>query len=471
MGRTPEQMGAVDSRAFGVFYYDPTDDTAADNGGTVVVDSAGRRFRRHYSGHVDVRWFGAVGDGVTDDTAAIQSAVDAAAGGTVRCAPNATHVITSTIHIPPGVTLNATGSTLAAASDFHMVEAASGSRVIGGTYRGSGTIDAPSDGAAAVRAVGAFDVVVSGISVSRIDLAVQLANCSHVTVDGVTVEGGPEQRNGDGVTFHGCRNVQVSRVTCRSLNKVAVYASVGADLAQNSGITVSDVTVEGRPGAPFSCAVQIRACDGASISNIVARDTVYGAVSIQQYDTDGACVIQDIVCSGIVSTNSSRYGFFVSGAALPGQTRRLTFFGVRINTSATDASAAQPGAVIDSVADVALHGLSVTGTAHNCGLQLSSCTGVSATGLRVSDSHREGVLVVGCDGVCIEGVVITGSNMAGSGYNDILVTQSLHVSVGGFVCRSPAWAPVFIDSTCAKCAMGHGVASGQQHASENRGAQ
>lgn len=60
----------------GVFRYAPDDSDTADNGGTVVVTASGHRFHRESSGALNVRWFGAVGDGVTDDADAIQAAVD-----------------------------------------------------------------------------------------------------------------------------------------------------------------------------------------------------------------------------------------------------------------------------------------------------------------------------------------------------------------------------------------------------------
>lgn len=62
----------------GRFNRDTTDTTTADNGGTVIVDGSGRRWKRLYGGPLRVGWFGAVGDGVTDDTAAINSTATAA---------------------------------------------------------------------------------------------------------------------------------------------------------------------------------------------------------------------------------------------------------------------------------------------------------------------------------------------------------------------------------------------------------
>lgn len=58
-----------------------------DNGGTLIVDALGRSWARIFIGAVYPQWWGAVADGVADDTAAIQSAVNAvglAGGGLVR---------------------------------------------------------------------------------------------------------------------------------------------------------------------------------------------------------------------------------------------------------------------------------------------------------------------------------------------------------------------------------------------------
>ena len=65
--------------AFGsnIFRWNPTS-TEDDNGGTIIkLDSvATGRYELQYDGAVNVKWFGAKGDGVTDDTAAIQNALN-----------------------------------------------------------------------------------------------------------------------------------------------------------------------------------------------------------------------------------------------------------------------------------------------------------------------------------------------------------------------------------------------------------
>lgn len=75
-----------------------------DNGVTILPTGDGSAaWVREYSGPVDVRWFGAVGDGVTDDTAAIQAALNSVngnRGGRVLLGPYQYRYSTLTISQP-----------------------------------------------------------------------------------------------------------------------------------------------------------------------------------------------------------------------------------------------------------------------------------------------------------------------------------------------------------------------------------
>ncbi|MDF2713736.1 MAG: hypothetical protein K0R28_661 [Paenibacillus sp.] len=86
----------------GPFTYDPSDTTSANNTGTVLVSASGARFKRLYTGRAEVKWFGAKGDGTTDDTAAIQAAFDYIAGSPSRSLffSEGVYMISDTVTVP-----------------------------------------------------------------------------------------------------------------------------------------------------------------------------------------------------------------------------------------------------------------------------------------------------------------------------------------------------------------------------------
>lgn len=55
----------------GTFVYDSTDTTSPDDGAEIIVDAAGKRHKRQWSGWFDFRWAGAKGDGSTDNAVPI----------------------------------------------------------------------------------------------------------------------------------------------------------------------------------------------------------------------------------------------------------------------------------------------------------------------------------------------------------------------------------------------------------------
>lgn len=59
----------------GWWQYDPSDTTSTDDGGTVLL-SGSARWKRVYNGPAFAEWWGAVGDGTTNDSAAWQAAID-----------------------------------------------------------------------------------------------------------------------------------------------------------------------------------------------------------------------------------------------------------------------------------------------------------------------------------------------------------------------------------------------------------
>lgn len=87
----------------GQFVWDSSS-SDADNGGTIIAPDAGGvgRWRRIYSGAINVKWFGAKGDDVANDTTAISNAKSAATSGVP-------------LYFPAGTYRNAATTTISAA--------------------------------------------------------------------------------------------------------------------------------------------------------------------------------------------------------------------------------------------------------------------------------------------------------------------------------------------------------------------
>lgn len=79
----------------GFFQRDDADTTSADNGGTIIVDASGRRWKRNFEGAMFIEWFGADPTGSADSTAPIQSAI--ASGAKNIYVPPGLYKITSTV--------------------------------------------------------------------------------------------------------------------------------------------------------------------------------------------------------------------------------------------------------------------------------------------------------------------------------------------------------------------------------------
>lgn len=152
----------------GFLYRDPLDLTTPDNGGTVFVDAAGNRWKRKSTKGVRVGWFGATGDGITDDTSAIQSAIDSSEN---IFFDSGTYYITSTLLISASKTLKlAPGAKIITPSTISSPAikiTASDVTVLGGSIdlqKSSTTVDT---NVAGIEASSADNLVVRGVSVTN----------------------------------------------------------------------------------------------------------------------------------------------------------------------------------------------------------------------------------------------------------------------------------------------------------------
>jgi hypothetical protein len=103
----------------GVFSWVTTN--AIDDGGTIIVanrslgsQTAGPHWKRIYSGAIDPRWFGVIGNGIADDAGALARAAAAiAAGGTIAFSPGQ-YKLSSSITFGEAISLEFTGGALLA---------------------------------------------------------------------------------------------------------------------------------------------------------------------------------------------------------------------------------------------------------------------------------------------------------------------------------------------------------------------
>lgn len=85
----------------GIFQYDSTDTTSADNGATIIVDASARRWKRMFDQEVNILWWGADPTGVVDSSAAFTSAWQFIAA-TLENPYTNTFIVYSSLKIPQG---------------------------------------------------------------------------------------------------------------------------------------------------------------------------------------------------------------------------------------------------------------------------------------------------------------------------------------------------------------------------------
>lgn len=234
--------------------------------------------------------YNATGDGVTDDTAAIQAAIDmvSGTGGTVQI-PDGTYMINPvakssvrshgleidgamTVSLSPGATLQA----IATSSDTYAVimiyPGASNVSVVGGTIQGERSAHLGTTGewgmGIYVGNTGGSNVFLQGItSVDAWGDGFYVSGGTNVTVCNVTANN--NRRNGMSII-----NVNGMTVTNSAFkNTAGTPPEAGIDIEPDAGETVNNVTISGSQflgnhGAGFTSGVRFALAGSAAVTNV-----------------------------------------------------------------------------------------------------------------------------------------------------------------------------------------------------------
>ena len=264
-----------------------TSQGSTSSGPMAIQDSAGTWYNLVLNNEpISVGWFGAKGDGTTDDTAAINASIIAvnAAGGGAVIFPHGTFMVNPTanssggnqgitvlsnvgFYIPPGVTIQATTQSLS-------------------TY-------------AIFKGVGVTNVKFSGLG------TVNGERATHI---------GSTGQFGMGIWFENSSNIQISGITVSNCWGDGVYIGDGVALASSTNINISD------------CVLNNNRRNNASLINVIGA-VIKGNVFSNANGTapqngldlepDVGCVIQDVAIIGNIFADNATSGLSLAGSAAP----------------------------------------------------------------------------------------------------------------------------------------------------------
>jgi hypothetical protein len=239
---------------------------------------------------IDVRARGAAGDGVADDTAALQRALDEAAGGGTVVLP-AGRYLAATLHLHDGVTLHlARGAVLVGhpddrrydpperlayrtGSDLETSDArfalVAGRGVRGVAIEGEGAIDGNRGARGGPKPV-AFkqcrEVRVHGIRIENSpNYALSFIGCEEVEVEGVRVV----NSHADGIDPDCCRNVRISGCEVEAVDD---GICLKASLALGERVPTEHVTVAGCTVRSSSNAIKLGSESSGDFRDVRVRD-------------------------------------------------------------------------------------------------------------------------------------------------------------------------------------------------------
>ena len=303
----------------GPFYWDPGS-TDADDGGLVIAPNAGGagRWKRVYGAAVDVRWFGARGDGIQDDTAAVQAALNT---GVEEVVVSAGRYKVGPLWVPDTVArLYGTGELLQAADAQSIlnVEAVDHLQIEGLTFTGVGGDLSESRNTGIDVSSGSTNIRIYNNRFTGLRLhAVHVKGSSDIQIVGNRVVG---VSHGIRATF--CSRLRIARNLLADPQYTGFSVAIGLDSTDTPpfgvcrDVVISENIIEGYHN---SQAMMIHAGERITIAGNVMREVLIG-VSLNQFQLGD--ILRDITVVGNVyhgtdvplsPPGNGNYGIFAGG--------------------------------------------------------------------------------------------------------------------------------------------------------------
>jgi hypothetical protein len=332
----------------GRFYWDPNS-TESDDGGITIVPTSNPptgRWKRTDQSEINVKWFGAVGDGVTPDSMSIQAALDYV---------NRKHG--GKVFLPKGTYL------LDGASDWLAV--------------GSDTL---------LEGAGTATVILSKTYLAVCNMNWDVGNCN-ITIQNLAIN--CSNQGVDGIGFFGVTDSTIHNVRILDPQGYGIWLFRWGDTAQGEGkpprrVTVSDCHLSGIVDTGIECS--------GAVGCTIVGNTVTGTKGIAGYYVwNGAtdCTFTGNVAEG-EGTNNVFKGYEVQPADLltspapnKTQTQRINFVGNVARNVWIGARVS--GSPPNKPSDILIQGNSFFGLAQGgCGVQVWNALRVSVTANRIS---------------------------------------------------------------------------------------
>ena len=288
---TQHQLYITDQNTSGIFEYYASGYTA--NGGTVFASNTGGFWVRQFTGPTNLKWFGAQGNGVTDDTKAMKLFINDSysnkyipSGIYMLDAKNSFNIKSNTsLVIDNSAKLQVTTDTTSGYILFRLT-LVDNVKITGGALIGERSHR--SSLGYGVYMDGATNCSISNINISNFygdGVYVGGSLCNNININQVISNNNVRQ----GMSISNVKNIHVSNSSFINTNGLSPQS--GIDIEPNSGFTIANVTIENVTTS------------GNSGSGII----VTGVSSV--------IPIKNITLKNIISANNSGDGIAVTGGA------------------------------------------------------------------------------------------------------------------------------------------------------------